>query len=160
MPAASCRIMPARSISRCETISASFGFSFRMGRKNRDNRMGQLRESVGHGKRCSETGSGAKIQGWESLKSRRKRGFPGVLPSFVGWVKRSVPTPSKGDLLMKGGHRARAPLPTLRTRSIGDKTRQHDTCQPFDNLMLMMLACVARDRGNQDRRFHADPVRI
>src|SRR5262249_9414735 len=40
MPAASCRIMPARSISRCETISASFGFSFRMGRKNRDNRMG------------------------------------------------------------------------------------------------------------------------
>src|ERR1700675_929592 len=41
MPAASCRIMPARSISRCETISASFGFSFRMGRKNRDNRMGK-----------------------------------------------------------------------------------------------------------------------
>src|SRR5215468_11265330 len=40
MPAASCRIIPARSISRCETISASFGFSFRMGRKNRDNRMG------------------------------------------------------------------------------------------------------------------------
>src|SRR5215470_18602588 len=46
MPAASCRIMPARSISRCETISASFGFSFRMGRKNRDRRMGKpLRES-------------------------------------------------------------------------------------------------------------------
>src|SRR5216684_2342024 len=41
MPAASCRIMPARSIRRCETISASFGFSFRMGRKNRDNRMGK-----------------------------------------------------------------------------------------------------------------------
>src|SRR5438046_1794868 len=41
MPAASCRIMPARSISRCETISASFGFSFRIGRKNRDNRMGK-----------------------------------------------------------------------------------------------------------------------
>src|SRR6478609_12006781 len=41
MPAASCRIMPARSINRCETISASFGFSFSMGRKNRDNRMGQ-----------------------------------------------------------------------------------------------------------------------
>src|SRR5215813_13006832 len=40
MPAASWRIMPARSISRCETISASFGFSFRMGRKNRDSRMG------------------------------------------------------------------------------------------------------------------------
>ena len=50
MPAASCRIMPARSISRCETISASFGFSFRIGRKNRDNRMGTLRELVGHGR--------------------------------------------------------------------------------------------------------------
>src|ERR1700686_3084125 len=50
MPAASCRIMPARSISRCETISASFGFSLRMGRKNRDNRMGTLEESVRHGK--------------------------------------------------------------------------------------------------------------
>src|SRR5579862_4363609 len=50
MPAASCRIMPARSISRCETISASFGFSLRMGRKNRDNRMGTPVESVGHGK--------------------------------------------------------------------------------------------------------------
>ena len=33
MPAASCRIMPARSISRCETISASFGVSRRIGRK-------------------------------------------------------------------------------------------------------------------------------
>jgi hypothetical protein len=30
---------------RCETISASFGFSFRMGRKNRDNRMRTLKES-------------------------------------------------------------------------------------------------------------------
>src|SRR5450756_1886159 len=50
MPAASCRIMPARSISRCETISASFGFSLRMGRKNRDNRMGTPEESVRHGK--------------------------------------------------------------------------------------------------------------
>src|SRR3974390_1653309 len=50
MPAASCRIMPARSIRRCETISASFGFSLRMGRKNRDNRMGTPVESVGHGK--------------------------------------------------------------------------------------------------------------
>src|ERR671918_281721 len=47
MPAASCRIMPARSISRCETISASFGFSFRMGKKNRDNRMGLSSEDSG-----------------------------------------------------------------------------------------------------------------
>src|SRR3954470_7602799 len=50
MPAASCRIMPARSIRRCDTISASFGFSLRMGRKNRDNRMGTLKESVGNGR--------------------------------------------------------------------------------------------------------------
>src|SRR5215469_3118080 len=39
MPAASCRIMPARSIRRCDTISASFGVSRRMGRKKRDRRM-------------------------------------------------------------------------------------------------------------------------
>src|SRR5215468_4905268 len=39
MPAASCRIIPARNIRRCETISASFGVSRRMGRKNRDKRM-------------------------------------------------------------------------------------------------------------------------
>src|ERR1700733_11924286 len=49
MPAASCRSMPARSIRRCDTISASFGVSFRMGRKNRDNRMGTLKESVENG---------------------------------------------------------------------------------------------------------------
>src|ERR1700752_3970456 len=48
MPAASCRIMPARSISRCDTISASFGFSLRMGRKKRDSRMSAtLAESAG-----------------------------------------------------------------------------------------------------------------
>jgi len=33
MPAASWRIMPARSISRCETISASFGVSRKIGMK-------------------------------------------------------------------------------------------------------------------------------
>src|ERR1700760_4319753 len=32
--------MPARSISRCDTISASYGFSLRMGRKKRDSLMG------------------------------------------------------------------------------------------------------------------------
>src|SRR6478609_5221185 len=32
--------MPARSISRWEAISASFGVSLRMGRKKRDRRMG------------------------------------------------------------------------------------------------------------------------
>src|SRR5258708_7451589 len=80
MPAASCRIMPARSISRCETISASFGFSFRMGRKNRDNRMGKTQgESAGTREGCSETGSGAKTQGRELRKSRGECGFPAVL---------------------------------------------------------------------------------
>src|SRR5580698_11167253 len=39
MPAASWRIMPARSISRWEAISASFGVSRRLGRKNRERRM-------------------------------------------------------------------------------------------------------------------------
>src|ERR1051325_5222565 len=39
MPAASWRIMPARSISRSETISASFGVSRRIGRKKRERRM-------------------------------------------------------------------------------------------------------------------------
>src|SRR3954463_16655040 len=33
MPALVCRTKPARSISRCETICASEGFSFRVGRK-------------------------------------------------------------------------------------------------------------------------------
>src|SRR3954463_9947879 len=33
MPALVCRTRPARSISRCETISASAGFSFKVGRK-------------------------------------------------------------------------------------------------------------------------------
>jgi hypothetical protein len=55
--------MPARSIRRCETIiSASFEVSFRIGRKNRDNRMGTPGES-GEREVASETGSGAKTQG-------------------------------------------------------------------------------------------------
>src|SRR5271169_5827097 len=39
MPAASCRIIPARSISLWDAISASFGVSRRMGRKYRERRM-------------------------------------------------------------------------------------------------------------------------
>src|SRR5215469_12550806 len=39
MPAASCRIMPARSISRWDAISASLGVSRKLGRKYRDRRM-------------------------------------------------------------------------------------------------------------------------
>src|SRR3569832_2838621 len=64
MPAASWRSIPARSISRCDTISASFGFSLRMGRKKRDSRMGlTLEESVPlYGNWVSQTGSDAKTQ--------------------------------------------------------------------------------------------------
>src|ERR1700743_1659322 len=40
MPALCWRTMPARSISRCETICASAGFSRSVGRKNRLERMG------------------------------------------------------------------------------------------------------------------------
>src|SRR5208282_6275864 len=39
MPEADCRTMPARSISRCETICASLGFSFSSGRKYWDRRI-------------------------------------------------------------------------------------------------------------------------
>ncbi|MDT4869723.1 hypothetical protein FQZ97_1047690 [compost metagenome] len=39
MPADCCRIIPARSINLWETISASFGFSFRMGKKYCDRRI-------------------------------------------------------------------------------------------------------------------------
>src|SRR5690348_13416157 len=74
MPAASCRIIPACSISRCETISASFGFSFRMGRKNRDNRMRELW-------RFGETGDAvkpdcpAKHKAGTSQNARKQAGF-------------------------------------------------------------------------------------
>src|SRR5664279_4687053 len=49
MPAASCRIMPARSISRCETISASFGVSREIGRKKRVRRIADGSESRADG---------------------------------------------------------------------------------------------------------------
>src|SRR5271168_4297376 len=39
MPALDWRIMPARSISRCETICASFGFSRSSGRKYSERRI-------------------------------------------------------------------------------------------------------------------------
>src|ERR1700729_3067605 len=55
--------MPARSIRRCDTISASLGFSFRIGRKNRDNRMGKP-NGIGETREASsESGSAAKTQG-------------------------------------------------------------------------------------------------
>src|SRR3979411_611806 len=70
MPAASWRIIPARSISRCEAISASFGVSRRIGRKKRDRRMGiRLAECGRRG--SSESGWGAKTQ---PLNGPQKRG--------------------------------------------------------------------------------------
>jgi hypothetical protein len=66
--------MPARSISRCETISASFGVSFRIGKKNRDNRMGRpgIAWDTDAG---SETGSASKIQGLQDDKPRKSGGI-------------------------------------------------------------------------------------
>src|SRR6478735_11140400 len=140
MPAASCRIMPARSISRCETISASFGFSFRMGRKNRDNRMGQLRESVGHQKGCSETGSGAKIQGRKPRKSRRKRGFGAISREFyrVGKGALAPRPPFSKNVILNEERRpdrwARFALPAL--RATGLSNRQADLSEvTLRNLM-------------------------
>jgi hypothetical protein len=63
MPAPSCRIMPARNISRCEAISASFGVSFRIGRKKRDRRIEQAQESGVFADLATETGRDGKTQG-------------------------------------------------------------------------------------------------
>src|ERR1700754_2967985 len=68
--------MPARSINRCDTISASLGVSFRMGRKNRDNRMGTRLKESGKREDASETGLVKKTQGWEVSESRETCGFP------------------------------------------------------------------------------------
>ena len=84
MPAAFWRIMPARSISRCETISASVGFSFRIGRKKRDNRMANT-QGIGEGQeRRSETGSGAKTQGQLYEKAAQLSLFAGSFPNCKG----------------------------------------------------------------------------
>jgi hypothetical protein len=55
--------MPARSINRCDTISASFGFSFRIGRRKRDNRMGTPEESVKQGKPAVKADRSRKHKG-------------------------------------------------------------------------------------------------
>src|SRR5215218_9318196 len=75
MPAASCRIMPARSISRCETISASFGFSFRIGRKNRDNLMTALRNQWDVGGDAVKPDRVRKHKGKQAEKGRQKGWF-------------------------------------------------------------------------------------
>jgi hypothetical protein len=69
--------MPARSISRCDTISASFGFSFKIGRKNRDNRIGHTRRI---GEECSsESGLTQKTQGRDLGKAAKS---PDFLPLY------------------------------------------------------------------------------
>src|SRR3954453_12268070 len=75
MPAASWRIMPARSISRCETISASFGFSFRIGRKNRDNRMTILRNQWDVGRSAVKPDRVRKHKGKSGEKAAQAAGF-------------------------------------------------------------------------------------
>src|SRR6267142_5748264 len=90
MPAVSCRIMPARSISRCETISASFGFSFRMGRKNRDNRMGTLKESVNHGKSPVKPDRVRKHKGGLQSRPLRQR----ISCCFAGDLNRTIKAPA------------------------------------------------------------------
>src|SRR5579864_8745995 len=82
MPAASCRIMPARSISLCETISASFGVSRKIGRKKRDRRIAGGSESRTVGG-PSESGSAGKTQGRRNarlfLDATLARNIPFVL---------------------------------------------------------------------------------
>src|ERR1043166_363184 len=59
MPAASWRTMPARSMSRCDTISAYFGVSRRIGRKKRDRRIGDrptIREASGGARETNRIG--------------------------------------------------------------------------------------------------------
>src|SRR5580698_2465739 len=66
MPAASWRIIPARNISRWDAISASFGFSRRMGRKYRDRRMKSLEDLCLAGlvlRRRSEAATAVELQG-------------------------------------------------------------------------------------------------
>src|SRR5580704_5153427 len=109
MPAASCRIMPARSISRCETISASFGFSFRMGRKNRDNRMTLLEDSKM--RRRSESGLRPKIQGRTVRKAAGSAGFRAFVTIRTASLGRHVEIVLEGDLVEIGHQRVDPHVP-------------------------------------------------
>src|SRR3982074_2673631 len=89
--------MRARSSSRCETISASFGFSFRMGRKNRDNRMGILKESVEHGRAAVKPDRARKHKGAHKPKPLRQRiscRFSGDLNRAIKAGARTIAPPS------------------------------------------------------------------
>src|SRR5271169_4589699 len=73
MPAASCRISPARSINRCDTISASLGFSLRIGRRKRESRMGTPKESVRHRESAVKPDQSQKYKGGDQQKPLTKR---------------------------------------------------------------------------------------
>src|SRR5260370_30258158 len=71
--------MPARSISRWDTISASLGVSRRMGKKYRESRMGSTL-AFALGSRPTETGSSCKTQEHQRVQRishARKRGPAG-----------------------------------------------------------------------------------
>src|SRR6266404_5487775 len=88
MPAASCRIMPARSINRCETISASFGFSFRIGRKKRDNRMGKTQGNQrGHERGAVKPDRVRKHKAGECEKAAGNADFRPFRPNDRGGAK-------------------------------------------------------------------------
>src|ERR1700759_2859317 len=131
MPAASWRTMPARSINRCETISASFGVSRRIGKKNRDSRMGSAHDS---GERASgavkpdhsaKYKHGNRFNGFSPPKKRRPR------PDFGLMIFGAVHD-NHGDKLdrnkvgvtypLNGAHlRNNVALRRLRSKSVGGK---------------------------------------
>src|ERR1700733_865276 len=84
MPAASWRTLPARSIRRWETISASLGVSRRIGKKYRESRMCSVHRFELRLAPFSETGSPRKTQERQKiqqvfacgLSSRRGKSAP------------------------------------------------------------------------------------
>src|SRR6476660_8971037 len=95
--------MPARSISRCDTISASFGVSRRMGRKKRDGRMDFLMGLVDD--EVIESGSAAKTQGLACFFGN----LSGVAASIsvLGWPEGRKGTHARGHQILSesaGGH--------------------------------------------------------
>ncbi len=93
-----CRPPPAGSCPRAAsgdatTISASLGFSFRIGRKNRDNRMGKPNGIGGTREASSESGSAAKTQGREP---RKPFGLQ-ISGRFAGNIDRAIKARARHD---------------------------------------------------------------
>src|SRR5690348_11866761 len=68
--------MPARSIRRWETISASFGVSRRIGRKKRDRRINVSR--------IGWAGEGAAVKADRTRKYKRTKGLGACPPNWCG----------------------------------------------------------------------------